>query len=296
MKKRVFKTAFYFFIGFAVFFVFRLAYSFSDKTYRDDEDSVFDAFDEGFISRKNYASDSYKFKSEKFAGTAQASSGEMSVNQKYEKIANLAAKSEKYDDTEKNIRTQIKNFNCVIQFEQKTGNKGNRNLSLMLGVKPEMFDSLYNKLRGFGNIKRAEITKIDKTNEFRALNARKNSLEKTRNALIALKNQSGKIEEFISLEDRILAIEDTLQFLGVSLGDFDEENEFCTIKYSLNEGKPPVTMSFMHRVKVSLEWSIEFYFWFILVVIFIFVASFVLFFLINQLKIVQAVLKQNKQG
>ncbi|MCE3258966.1 MAG: hypothetical protein K0S12_607 [Bacteroidetes bacterium] len=296
MKKRIFKIAAYFIAGFVLFFVFRLVYSYSEKTYRDDEDSVFDDFESVVVGRKNYASDSYKFKSEKYATAASQGPAELSVNQKYEKIANLSAKSEKYDDTEKNIRHQIKTFNCVIQFEQKTGNKGNRNLSLMLGVKPEQFDSLYEKLKTFGNIKRAEITKIDKTNEFKALNARKVSLEKTRNALIALKNQSGKIEEFISLEERILSIEDTLQFLGVSLGDFDLENEFCTIRYSLTEGRAPVSMSFLHRVKVSLEWTIEFYFWFIIVLVFILVASAVLVFLVNQLKIVQAVIKQNKQG
>lgn len=293
MKKRVFKTSVYFITGFVLFFLFRLGYSYSEKTYHDDEESFFDAFDNSSFNRKNYASDNYKFKNTKAEiPSVQQGPSELSVSQKYEKIANLGAKSEKYDETEKQVRNQIRNFNCVIQYEQKAGNKGNRNLSLMLGVKPEKFDSLYEKLKQFGNIKHAEITKIDKTNEFKALNARKQSLEKTKNALIALKNQNGKIDEFISLEERILSIEDTLQFLGVSLGDFDLENEFCTIKYSLSEGKPKVSMSFMHRVKVALEWSIQYYFFFMLVLVLIFVASFVFFFLVEKLKVIQAILKQ----
>ncbi len=86
-----------------------------------------------------------------------------------------------------------------------------------------------------GSIKSKEITKIDKTNEFRNLNAKKASLETTRQSLIELKKQSGKIEEFVNLQNRILEIEQQLQDLGVLLGNFDEENEFCTVRFSLHE-------------------------------------------------------------
>jgi phage anti-repressor protein len=292
MKKRVFKIAFRFIAGFIIFFLFRLVYSYSERTYRDDEDGVFDFFESESVSRKNYASDYYKFKNEKYqSGGSQGA--ELSVSQKYEKVATLATKSEKFEQTEKSVRAEIRNFNCVVQYEQKSGNKGNRSLSLMLGVKPEKFDSLYEKLKQYGNIRKAEITKIDKTSEFKALNARRISLEKSRDALIALKNQNGKIEEFISLEERILSIQDTLQFLGVSLGDFDLENEFCTIKYTLSEGRPPVSMSLLHRLKVSLEWAIEFYFFFILVLIMIFICSFILLFVIDRFKVIQFILRQN---
>ena len=41
----------------------------------------------------------------------------------------------------------------------------------------------------------------------------------------------------MGLENRILEIEQQLQGLGVSLGNFDDENEFCTVHFSLLEGK-----------------------------------------------------------
>jgi len=76
--------------------------------------------------------------------------------------------------------------------------------------------------------------------------------------LIELKSKGGKIDEFMQLENRILEIEQQLQDLGVSLGDFDDENEFCTVQFSLNEGKE-IEISFIHRLKVALEWTIKFY-------------------------------------
>ena len=62
----------------------------------------------------------------------------------------------------------------------------------------------------------------------------------------------------MNLENRILEIERQLQDLGVSLGDFDDENEFCTVKFSLQETKN-VSISLFHRLKVALEWTVKIY-------------------------------------
>ena len=126
----------------------------------------------------------------------------------------------------------------------------------MIGVPPDNFDELYQELIKVGKVKNKEITKNDKTNEYKELNARKLSLEKIRFSLLELKTKNGKIEEFMELESRILEIEQQLQNLGVSLGDFDSENEFCTIKFSIYESQE-VKIGLMQRIKVALEWTIQ---------------------------------------
>lgn len=275
-------------------FFFRIAYSYSEKDSYDEEDGVFDYLSEVNISRKNYASDSYKFKMEKGGGGGlEIPQGqEVSVSQKYEKTALLNAKSEKFEEDEKLVRKKIKDYNAIIQYEENTGNKGRRKLSFLIGVKPEKFDSFFVSLKKIAINKQADITKVDKTSEYKNLNARKNSLEKIRESLIAIKKQSGKIDEYINLENRILEIEQDLQNLGVELGDFSEENEFCTIKFALAEGRPLVKMSFLHRAKVALEWAITWYFWATLILLFIFGLSFFLLLVIDKLKILQAIIKK----
>ncbi|MEO9532521.1 MAG: DUF4349 domain-containing protein [Crocinitomicaceae bacterium] len=97
------------------------------------------------------------------------------------------------------------------------------------------------------------------------MNVRKASLEKTHQSLLEFKEKGGKIDEYVNLENRILEIEVELQNLGVNLGDFDESNEFCTVKFALTETKKAKenTISFYHRCKVALQWAIAWFLWFV---------------------------------
>jgi len=173
----------------------------------------------------------------------------------------------------------------LIQFEQKRGNKGERRLSLLIGVPPENFDQLYKDLSAIGIVQAKEITKKDKTNEYKELNAKKSSLEKIRSSLIELKSKGGKIDEYMNLENRILEIEQDLQDLGVSLGDFDDENEFCTVQFALSEGKV-VKISLIHRIKVALEWTIKFYLRIMVTLFFMSLFAYLLLRIVDRLKII----------
>jgi hypothetical protein len=64
----------------------------------------------------------------------------------------------------------------------------------------------------------------------------------------------------IRIDNRILEIEEQIQSTGVSLGDYDQENEFCTVKLSLEEkGAATPGISFRHRAVVALAWTIKYY-------------------------------------
>lgn len=67
------------------------------------------------------------------------------------------------------------------------------------------------------------------------------------------------ITNFVSLHDKILEIEVKLQESGVELGNFDAENEFCTVKLSVYEGATQKNIPFIHRLKVAVEWSIKYF-------------------------------------
>ena len=239
---------------FAIMFVFRLIYGY--KTVPDqqmpqvfNEIVEFQATETVTIGRKNYASKKWK---------QQIGQSPTSVDQKYEKIADINSLSTKFDLEEKMIRTRIENYNGLIQFENKSGNKGYRKLNLTIGIPPESFDSIYADLIKIGKIQSKQITKTDKTNEYKELNARKESLEKIRESLIDLKSKGGRIDEYMQLENRILEINQQLQDLGVSLGNFDDENEFCTVKVMLSEGRI-TTIGMLQRLKAAFEWTVKTY-------------------------------------
>ncbi len=279
-KTRLRKLIILLVLGFIVLFVYRLMYGYTKTTNDIQSSRQMDFFENISKVKRNYASMKYEVKS------VNRPQGPVKVDQKYEKIAEISTKSAKFDDEEKQAREQVEGYKALIQFEQKSGNKGYRNLNLLIGVPPENFDNLYHDLITIGRVQAKQITKKDKTNEYKELNAKRVSLEKIRNSLIELKSKGGKIEDYMQLENRILEIEQELQELGVSLGDFDGENEFCTVQFSLHEGKE-ITIPFIHRVKVAFEWTVKYYLMIMVTMFFLTGFAYILLKLIDRLKVIE---------
>lgn len=193
------------------------------------------------------------------------------VDQKYQKIADLATDTGRFTQDERKTRVITKKHNALIQYEENTGLPGSRFLQLAIGVPPAEFDAMVLDVKKIGDLKSFNISKTDKTNEFKELQGQRRSLEQTRASLLALKAKNGgKIDEYINLENRILEIEQELQKLGVQLGDYDATNEFCTIKMTLSEKAIRINPSNWHRIIKALEWTIKYY---LLLVVILFICS-----------------------
>lgn len=283
-KKRLKKGILYLMLLFIVLFLFRLAYGYTVKVNEYAQTDNF--FQEIANSRVNYASKKYKL-----TGNTNAPQGTVNVDQKYEKIATVNTKTSEFEKEKKNATASIKKEAAIIQFEQNRGNKGNRKLQLLIGVQPDRFDNLYAELSKIGDVQSKEITKKDKTNEYKQLNAKKESLLKIRTSLIELKSKGGKIEEYINLENRILSIEEELQGLGVQLGNYDAENEFCTIKFSLAEGVKR-EISLLHRIKVALEWTVSTYLQLLLILFFISGFVYLVLLILDKLNLFKSIIKK----
>ena len=262
-------------IGFIFLFLFRLAYGYQTVADILPSPPILLQSETALEVRKNYAS-------KKYQGNTGANTVRM--DQKYEKIADIQTLSTQFDEEEELIRNQVEQHDALIQFENKNGNRGYRNLTMTIGVTPENFDSIYNQLIKIGKVQAKQITKKDKTNEYMELNAKKASLEKIRESLIDLKSKGGKIDEYMQLENRILEIEQQLQDLGVSLGNFDDENEFCTVKFTLMEGKE-ITIGLLQRIKVAFEWTIKTYLMLIAALTFMSLFAYLLLLSIERIKL-----------
>ncbi|HWK07044.1 MAG TPA: DUF4349 domain-containing protein [Puia sp.] len=254
-KKRFRKVALLLGGLFVLLFLFRLSYGYwGARTVEGQaEGGSSDFFSSLQNLRKNYAS-------EKIGNLNTAPApGSFSSSQKYEKTATVQSKTLHFEEDEALIRKTAGTFNAPIQYEKGQGKKGNRELNLSIGVTPALFDSFYHAVQQIGELRSTTITKIDKTNEYRQLNAKQTSLEKTLASLNELKSKGGAISDFVSLHEKILEIETQIQELGVDLGNYNTENEFCTLQFSLYEGSPGVKMGLFHRVKIALEWTIHYY-------------------------------------
>ena len=257
MKTYIKKGFIYLALGFVVLFCLRLAYGYlvpNENFLVSSNRGNLDGFISGELSRKNYATDKMTYVLD------SVNSQPKSVDQKYEKVASLLSKTTTFDDDERKIRDLIKKYNAQVQFEQSSGLPGSKRLNLAIGVQPAKFDSMVAELKGISSLQSSQIDKTDKTNEYKDLNARRVSLEKTRDALIGLKSKGGSLDELINLESKILEKETELQETGVKLGEYDEENEFCTVKYALEEQRAAkAQIPFLYRARVALEWTIKYY-------------------------------------
>ncbi|MFB9078033.1 DUF4349 domain-containing protein [Flavobacterium procerum] len=271
---------------FILLFAFRLLYGYvaQDSTSSNDySDNFFGSIDN---LRKNYASEKVVMK-----GDVQAASN-IASSQKFEKTASIKSKTSEFEKDENIIKQKTKSYNAIIQYEQNLGQKGNRQIHLLIGINPAKFDQFYLELQKIGVLKATEVTKVDKTNEYRQLNAKKISIEKMLASLNELKSKGGQIEDFISLNNKILEVEEQLQGLGVELGNFNTENEFCTIRFSMYEGATEKSISFIHRTKVALEWSIKYFAIIVITSLFLSLTLFILLLIVDKLQIINAIAKK----
>lgn len=159
----------------------------------------------------------------------------METLQKYEKVASVAETTKEFDATRKKTVDLITASEALIQYEQLAGLTGRRTLQLGIGVPPAKFDAFIDDARKLATLTSLTIVKNDKTNEFRELRAKRETLEKARKALTDLAGSGGSVDERLKVQAQLTDIEQKIQDLGVSLGDFDSQNEFCTVLLAMNE-------------------------------------------------------------
>jgi hypothetical protein len=274
MKKKLLKGLFYLLLGYVALVILRFLYlelggtrpntAAMDVVYREhvSADAVQAAMKAEERREKivdvempSSPSEVRNFASMKIPGQDDAA-GE----QKYEKIGSLRATTESFDDDQQKSRAIINAHNALIQ-EEAVNKYGDLNhLDLTIGIPPGEFEATVADLKHIGKLTDFQVTKTDKTNDYRQLMARRASLEKTRDALIALKSQGGKIEELVKLEQEVLSLENKIQTFGVQLGQFDKVNEFCTVRFSLGETRPEVVRApHFDYLMASIEWASSIY-------------------------------------
>ena len=186
------------------------------------------------IGRKNYASGKALGGSMKMGGGANGGGipPASAESQKYEKIGSLTQSTSDYDVDRHRIDELVTSSQAIVQLERAVGLKGGRVVQLGIGVPPDKFDVFIEAARVIGRTLSVEIIKNDKTNEYLQLRAKRDTLAKARAALEELKAGGGSIDERVNVQTRLTEIEQQIQDLGVSLGEFDRKIS-CFLPISL---------------------------------------------------------------
>lgn len=181
------------------------------------------------------------------------------IDQKYEKIADINTVSKKYEEDEAALYSIIDKNKCVVQMENKSGLPGDRHAQLIIGVKPDHFDKTVKDLAAIGEITSQNITKTDKTAQYRQMLADKATIEKTKESYMALRAKGGTITELLALEDKIIEVEAQIQKQSVDLGDYSDDNSFCTVNFTLSENRETPGINISSVLWSSLTWTFGIY-------------------------------------
>jgi len=227
---------------FLAMFFFRLTVDQRETGTANNSFGVSQSFE---FAKNNYAT------TLKLVGPSGQSVGD---SQKYEKIATLTELTCNYDADRKRIDDLLTSHQGIVQFERANGLEGRRTLYLGVGVPPDRFDAFIEAVKAVGTNAQVEVIKNDKTNEYLQLRAKRATLEKARSGLEALQASGGSVDERIHVQNRLTEIEERIQELGVSLGEFDSQNELCTVKLTLKEATRAAS-NWSQRIIDALEWT-----------------------------------------
>jgi Domain of unknown function (DUF4349) len=198
------------------------------------------------LDRKNYAS-------QKIQGTQGQSIGDA---QKYEKVATVGLATNQFDTHRAAIEQIIVQAGGQVQLERLQGLVSRRMLNLGIGVPPEKFDGFINDVRKLGRETGLTVVKNDKTNDYLRMRAKRASLEKTRVQLENLQAAGGSVDERLKVQTQLSELEEKIQEMAVSLGEFDVQNELCTVKLTLAEERVAASPSPMQRLNRAVTAAI----------------------------------------
>jgi len=116
-------------LPFILLFTFRLLYGYLSVDAIAGSDFNRDFFSSVENIRKNYASEKIAYNNSN--NVQQAAS--IASSQKYEKTATVKSKTSQFEKDQANIRGVTRQFSAVVQYEQSLGNKGGRELHLLIG-------------------------------------------------------------------------------------------------------------------------------------------------------------------
>jgi len=234
-----------------VIFALRIVYdliTFDDPTPSIGDNYLYASLKSDAGSTKNVASLRMEY-----AGAG----GTEVLDQKYERVASLSAKTVAYDDDLLKLNDAIEETQAVVQMENEQGLPGSRKLSRVIGVKPQYFDACLEAVRAVGMPVSSTSQKTDKTYEYRRMLAQKEEMEKRLASYVALRGHDGSVNEKINLEDKIIEVERQLLMLAVDLGEYSDDNALCTINVSLHEGSP---VAAARKIWNAFQWTNGCYF------------------------------------
>jgi hypothetical protein len=183
--------------------------------------------------------------------------------QVHEKSAHIATGTAAFDEDQGLLRAALASQQANIFNERSGGIAPERRITVEVGVHPDQFDALVEKLRQIGQLESISVQQRDRTGEFRRLHAQRQSLKKYLESVMKLRGVNNpSIDDTLKIEQKIQDVEKELHVLSGQLGDLLGKESFYHIQVTLFEYQPgsrldrsyTLPMRLFHAFLWALTW------------------------------------------
>lgn len=165
--------------------------------------------------------------------------GDIEKIQVHEKSAHLATGTAAFDEDQALLRAALAAQQATIFNERSGGIAPERRITVEIGVHPDKFDALVEKLRQIGQLESISVQQRDRTGEFRRLHAQRQSLKKYLETVMKLRGVNNpSIDDTLKIEQKIQDVEKELLALSGQLGDLLGKESLYHVQVTLFEYQP----------------------------------------------------------
>lgn len=199
----------------------------------------------GYSSKSTAAYDSAE--PEEAAENSAAASGKKSdynaiadaSSRKLIRDATLEIETEKYDDFTSELNKAILKSGGYVQSSSESGNTYNytnsRFMQMTVRIPAENLDTFLNSVSTIATVTSKEISVKEITGQYISTQSRIKALEAEYDALLNILKKADKVEDLITLQDRLTSVNAELERNKTTLKTYDEQIAYSTVTMSIDE-------------------------------------------------------------
>ena len=153
--------------------------------------------------------------------------------------ASLDIETKKFDEFIALLDKTVNEFKGYTESSEIYGNSyygsGNRSANLKYRIPADSLDGFIGKIGDMGNITSKSVTATDITANYTDIQARIDSLEAERKALLAILEKADKISDIIQVQDKITQVNADLDSYKRSIKNYDSLIEYSEVEIAVNE-------------------------------------------------------------
>jgi hypothetical protein len=179
--------------------------------------------------------------------------------QVHEKTGRVAATTTDFAADEAAVRAALEEQKAVVSNVASGGVAPDRRLTIEVGVFPDRFDALVDRLQRIGRLESLRVEQHDRTGEFRQLAARRQSLKKHLETVSKLSARDNPTEDSLKLAREVKDIERELEALSARAGDYLGKESLYTVSVTLVEdaaGRHGPTVTLASRAGHAFLWAV----------------------------------------